>query len=268
MASPIRERNGTAMAVLHLTLSRSWTVDAATAVALGSAVLLVLASGASIAGPPWWNLSAVMAVYAGFAVFIFSGLNRLAPRPVFGLADLVTLSRGLLACLLAGFLAMPGGVAPWAWVLLGLAGLALALDGVDGWVARRCRRVTRFGARFDVAADGLVLLLLSVLVWLHDKAGIWVLAIGLLQYAFLAAGRVWPALARELPPSRRRKAVCVVQGVALTACLAPPVAPGHAIVIAGVALALLTASFVVDIVWLLRDRPAGASHASTDGSAP
>ena len=36
-------------------------------------------------------------------------------------------------------------------------------------------------------------------------------ALGLMRYAFVAAGWRWPALARPLPPSLRRKAVCVLQ---------------------------------------------------------
>ena len=248
--------------------ARSWTVDAGKAVAVGSAVLLALAAGPALAGPAWWSLAAVLAVYAGLAVFIFSGLARLALRPVFGLADVVTLSRALLACLLAGFLTVPGVSGAWAWAVPGLAALALVLDGADGWVARRCQRSTRFGARFDVAVDGLVLLILSLLVWLHGKAGAWVLAIGLLQYAFLAAGRVRPWLARELPPGRWRKAVCVVQGVALTVCLVPPVAPDHVIVIGAGALALLTVSFVVDIVWLFRHRNVRTDDVATDATLP
>ena len=36
----------------------------------------------------------------------------------------------------------------------------------------------------------------------------WVLACGLMRYAFVAAGLLAPPLRRPLPPSRRRQAVC------------------------------------------------------------
>ena len=62
------------------------------------------------------------------------------------------------------------------------------LDGVDGWLARRHRIASAFGARFDMEIDALLILALSVLAWRHEKAGAWVVASGLLRYAFVAAG--------------------------------------------------------------------------------
>ncbi len=78
------------------------------------------------------------------------------------------------------------------------------------------------------------------------------LLIGALRYLFVAAGWVWPALTAELPPSRRRQTVCVVQGVVLLLCLTPIVPSVMASVLAGGALSLLSASFAVDVRWLTR----------------
>ena len=51
--------------------------------------------------------------------------------------------------------------------ILALAGLVLLLDGVDGWLARRGGWCSRFGARFDMETDALlVLLILLVLLFL------------------------------------------------------------------------------------------------------
>ena len=48
---------------------------------------------------------------------------------------------------------------------------------------------------------------------------------GLLRYAFVAAGWLWPWLRAPLPPSRRRQTICVVQIVGLTgvAAVSPPI---------------------------------------------
>ena len=102
-----------------------------------------------------------------------------------------------------------------------IASVAAALDGVDGWIARRTRTATAFGARFDMETDALLILVLSALVWKSGKTGPWVLASGLMRYAFVAAATIWPWMQEPLEPSRRRQEVCVVQVVALLVALLP-----------------------------------------------
>ncbi|MDF2782538.1 MAG: CDP-alcohol phosphatidyltransferase, partial [Geminicoccaceae bacterium] len=138
------------------------------------------------------------------------------------------------------------------WTLAGLIAVALALDAVDGWLARRLQLVSSFGARFDLEVDALLLLILALLVWQAGRVDAWVLAIGLLRYGFVLAGRVQPWLGAPLPPSRRRKVVCAQQGVTLMLCLLPPVAPVLAGVLAATALAALVLSFAADVRWLAR----------------
>ncbi|MBS0003413.1 MAG: CDP-alcohol phosphatidyltransferase family protein [Thioalkalivibrio sp.] len=142
------------------------------------------------------------------------------------------------------------------YALVGVAVLALILDGADGALARRFGRVTVFGARFDMELDALLILALSVLVWQTGKAGPWVLLIGLMRYGFVAAGWYWRWLRGALPPSRRRQSLCVVQSVALLIALVPPVPSVIAVTASLGALLLLVYSFVVDIRWLHRHREA------------
>lgn len=141
-----------------------------------------------------------------------------------------------------------------AWTIVGVAAMSAVLDAVDGPVARRSGHASRFGARFDMETDAFLIVTLSVLVWRMGKAGPWVVASGALRYVFVAAAWFWPWLDRELPPSLRRKAVCVVQIVALIAALAPVVHPALAAPLAAVALALLLWSFWIDVAWLRRSR--------------
>jgi phosphatidylglycerophosphate synthase len=128
------------------------------------------------------------------------------------------------------------------------------LDGVDGWLARRTRMSSRFGARFDMEIDALLILALAILVWQHGKAGMWVTLSGLLRYGFLAAGWIVPKMNRPLPDSRRRQTVCVVQIAGLLVALEPFVMPAASELIAVAALLALVYSFAVDTVWLLSDR--------------
>ncbi|TNB49654.1 CDP-alcohol phosphatidyltransferase family protein [Martelella lutilitoris] len=131
---------------------------------------------------------------------------------------------------------------------------ALALDGVDGHLARRTRLQSALGTRFDMEVDAFLILLLSVAAFLLGKAGIWVLAIGSMRYGFVLAQLGLPFLKAPLPPSFRRKVICVIQVAALCVLLLPIIAPPVSTAVAAIALLLITYSFGVDIVHLARRR--------------
>jgi hypothetical protein len=113
-----------------------------------------------------WLAAATFA--AGMGVVLF-GLPH-HPFPRFGAANLVTMSRLTLVTLVAGFL-REDQVPDRALAIVALAMLCVALDGIDGWLARRSRLESALGARFDMETDALLILLLSLLVWRYDKAG-------------------------------------------------------------------------------------------------
>jgi hypothetical protein len=69
---------------------------------------------------------------------------------------------------------------------------------------------------------------------------------------FVAGGAVWPPLSAPLPPSLRRKAVCVGIGVALVVGLVPAVPASVAGLLAGAGVLAVIYSFAVDTVWLIR----------------
>lgn len=169
-------------------------------------------------------------------------------RRQLGPADRVTLGRVVVA----------GGVAALTVdsfahllvrpVLVALAAAALALDGVDGWVARRTATVSPLGARFDLEADAFLILVLSVLV--ARTNGSWVLSLGAARYVFVAAGWAAPWLTRELPIRYWRKVVAATQGIVLT-CVAAAVLPSWlALAMLVGAAALLAESFGRDVWWL------------------
>jgi phosphatidylglycerophosphate synthase len=168
-----------------------------------------------------------------------------------GPADLVTLTRAMIACAVASLVAASWHGSPVSGALVALAVAALVLDAVDGRVAR-ATRPTDFGGRFDGEADAFLLLVLSVHVAL--AYGGWVLAIGLARYAFWAAGAAWPWMRHTLPRRDWRKVVTAVQGVVLVvaaADLAPTAATRVALL---AALAMLAESFGRDVWWLVRHR--------------
>jgi phosphatidylglycerophosphate synthase len=166
----------------------------------------------------------------------------------------------VLVAFVAGAIGEPAS--PWLATSAAAAALAVTImDGVDGWMARRSRMASRFGARFDMEIDALLILALAILTWQQGKAGAWVVLSGLLRYGFMAVGWLLPRMRRPLPDSRRRQAICVVQVAALIIALEPFVTPPASALIASAALAALVYSFAVDTMWLLRTpgRPAAAS---------
>ncbi|SNT20000.1 Phosphatidylglycerophosphate synthase [[Luteovulum] sphaeroides subsp. megalophilum] len=196
-----------------------------------------------------------LAIFA--AVLAIAGLSLRAryPHARLGLCNGVTQLRAALVAVIAVPLAAPGVLnqeTGLAWTIVALGTLALGLDGLDGWLARRAGLVSEFGARFDMEVDALFALTLALLVAQGGKVGLWVLALAGMRYAFVAAARIWPWLSAPLPESRARKLVCVIQIASLIAILAPPVESGAAVPLAAAALALLLWSFGRDVAWLAR----------------
>lgn len=176
------------------------------------------------------------------------------PHDRFGAANRVTLWRGVGVALLAGLATEPAllGDPAMAWFVTAAAFGLLLLDGLDGRLARASGLESVFGARFDMEIDAALILVLAVLALGAGKAGAWVLGLGLMRYGFVVAGLLRPRLARPLPPSSRRKAVCVLQVAVLTALLAPVMTPPLAPALAAVAFAALAWSFATDLRWLER----------------
>lgn len=180
------------------------------------------------------------------------GLRRLYPHAAFGLCNTVTLGRATLLSLLFGALFDVHTVS--AWLVFCLSLVILALDGVDGWLARRSRLKSAFGARFDMETDAALGAVLALWLLISGKTGAEILVLGFMRYAFLLAGLVWPALRRQLPDSIRRKTICVVQIGALILLVFPLLPASLVTPVAMMAAALLAISFAVDTVWLVRNR--------------
>ena len=88
-------------------------------------------------------------------------------RPLTGLltpASWVTLARATLAVGVAALAAASFSHDIPVALLVTLAAVALCLDLVDGWVARRTGTETELGARFDGEVDAFLILALSVYV--------------------------------------------------------------------------------------------------------
>lgn len=173
---------------------------------------------------------------------------RKLPATTFGPANRVTLVRGAMVALLFALI----GETPVPWLVVVVVSVAMALDGVDGWLARRYEVASAFGARFDMETDALLLLVLSILVWQYDKAGPWIVLAGAMRYLFVALGYLMPWLRQPLPPKRRRQTAFVTQAIILIVCVLPLIPPLLSSVLAFAGLAILSWSFALDFIYLAK----------------
>ena len=213
-----------------------------------------LAMALSASSDPGWQPPAAAILVYGIVASIL--VLALAGKHGLGWANRVTLLRAAITCALAGALVQPRLFIEQAGMIVSLALISLALDGVDGWLARRKGECSAFGARFDMETDAALILVLCAGLWLSGLAPAWVLAIGLMRPAFLAGALIWPWLSNPLPDNFRRKLVCVVQVAVLLIALVPFVTEPVRLALLAVALLALAISFVIDIAWLLKNRRA------------
>ncbi|WP_082760343.1 CDP-alcohol phosphatidyltransferase family protein [Agrobacterium bohemicum] len=192
-----------------------------------------------------------LSIIFGFVVYLLPKY----PHRRFGYANIVTAFRASLVSLTGATVLCFESLHTAdtvLWILVGVVVFALSLDGIDGYLARRYRQESELGARFDMEVDAFLILILSVAAAMLDKAGAWVLLIGLMRYLFVAAGWAAPFLNGDLPPSLRRKFVCVLQVSTLCLILVPAVTVSVSAYLAAAALAMLVMSFAIDIFYLLR----------------
>jgi phosphatidylglycerophosphate synthase len=192
------------------------------------------------------------------------GLRR-REMPRFGAANATTATRSALAGLVTALVVSSFTRSIPVPLLVSLAAIALVLDGVDGWLARRMRCESELGARFDMEVDAFLILMLSGFD--ARELGWWILAIGLMRYAFVAVGWALPWMRAALPPRYWRKIVAAFAGVGLTLCSTGLLPRYIAAAILLLVLALLLESFGRDCVWLYRRRMTRADRSRDDALA-
>jgi phosphatidylglycerophosphate synthase len=229
-------------------------VQQETAVGAGVQILLLALLGTAIGmGPAGWLTGLAFAI-ATWAV-LSKALHRSRTRS-FGPANRVTLGRAILVGGVTALVADSFQNPPPVTVLVALTTVALILDAVDGQVARRTGTASALGARFDMEVDAFLILVLSVYV--ATSQGAWVLLIGGMRYAFVAAARVLPWLNGALPPSMARKTVAAFQGIFLLVAAAGILPSTATLGVVLLALSSLCWSFGRDIGYLWRVKAAFA----------
>jgi phosphatidylglycerophosphate synthase len=224
-----------------------WRFPAAGLVAQGL-LLGVLAATVGIGGAGWLvGIACAVAMAAALAHAVARGRgDELGP------ASWVTLARATLAVGIAALAADSLIHGTQIALFVTLAIITLALDLVDGWVARRTATESELGARFDGEVDAFLILSLSIYV--APAYGQWVLLIGAARYLFYLGERRLPWMRPPLPPRRWRRVVTALQGVVLTVAASTLVPHSLTKGLLVISLASLAASFCDSLWWLWRHR--------------
>ncbi|MEV6304769.1 CDP-alcohol phosphatidyltransferase family protein [Actinoplanes sp. NPDC051861] len=227
------------------------TTSSARAPLAGFAAQILLLAALAVfvgIGAAGWFAGLVFGV--ALCVLLGVALQRAGMQDL-GWANAVTFGRAILTGGVTALVAtsLAGDPVPTA-LLVTIAAVALAMDGVDGQVARRTGTSTPLGARFDMEVDAFLILVLSIAA--STEYGWWALAIGAFRYVFVAASWAAPWLNAPLPPKFSRKVVAAQQGILLVVVVSGVLPSWLSVATLAVALGSLTWSFGRDVAWLYR----------------
>jgi phosphatidylglycerophosphate synthase len=177
-----------------------------------------------------------------FLVLLYLCRHRYTPRGGFGPANAVTALRFTLIAATGLALHDVNG-----WLYCAVIQLIFALDGVDGWVARKTGSASPFGAHFDMESDAVLVLLLGIELWQRERLGGWAVVPGLMRYLFVLCVTVFPVRRSGAPGGNfsRRAFVGLLIGFPL-AFIVPGVVGTTA---AALGAALIGVSFGRSLLW-------------------
>jgi CDP-diacylglycerol--glycerol-3-phosphate 3-phosphatidyltransferase len=207
-------------------------------------------------GNQWLVQTALIATYCLWVVWRNLPENHRpgeqAVLAMFGWGNRLTLLRGLLISMIAGFLFIPWPAGRLAWLPAVLYTTADIADFLDGYAARITNHVTQLGSRLDVEFDSLGMLIVSLLAVWYGQLPQWYLLIGLARYFFLIG--LWVREKRNLPnqplPHSQHRRIFAGFQMSFMSVVLWPILPAEAATIAGTIFALATsAGFIRD--WLI-----------------
>ena len=242
--------------------------------AVGLAGLLLLAG--FLAGSLWWSpadrfrwivLAGLVQTYLLLITLTNLPANHRQSESILlaglGYGNTLTLGRGQLMGMLAGFLAAPRPAGIYAWLPGCLYILAALPDFIDGYLARRFNQATRLGSILDLNVDSLGVLTTSLLAFAYGILPWWYLPIGLARYIFVAGIELRKRLGRPvhpLPFSYRRRGFASLSMGLMFVILFPPFQPPATWVGAAIFGLLFLGGFLVDWGYVSGGLPADFSN--------
>jgi CDP-diacylglycerol--glycerol-3-phosphate 3-phosphatidyltransferase len=180
----------------------------------------------------WRYFSAIMVLV--LLAILWRGLphNRRSESsrlwPTLGHANRLSLVRGILLFLLAGFIFLPRPTIALTWLPALLYTADRITDLFDGYLARITRRESKLGAILDIELDGLGLLVAVVLGVQYGLLPIWYLPLAVSRQLFVAGMSLRRRAGlpnRDLPPSDNRRIIAGFQTGFLSVMLWPIMTP-------------------------------------------
>jgi len=196
---------------------------------------------------------------ASLGFFVLGNRGRFTAQGPFGAANAVTSLRLALVVAIAAS-TRAGPALAIALVLF------LALDGVDGYLARVTRAGSRFGARYDMETDALLVLVAGLKLFAAGRLGAFVVIPGLLRYTYAAAVVLLPEGRGEAPRSLLGRSVFAVVVLAFSVS-AWPLLERHGAVTA-TATALIVLSFARGVLYTWGPQNLGAGLAEPPDGEP
>lgn len=184
------------------------------------------------------------AITMSFLIFIFHSFQQVSFTPIgIGWANIITIGRFMALIILTLTFQHLSDVTLFSCFLI-----IIALDGLDGYLARRLEQTSVHGERLDAEADAQLVMLLS---WIHfskDTIDWWILLPGGMRYLYHLLFFWIPA--SNFPPKRFRATIAVIFFLSLALAFILPKNMAHQLLL--VAGALIIFSFGLSLAGSLR----------------
>jgi phosphatidylglycerophosphate synthase len=146
-------------------------------------IIIMIGLIADVAGGTmFFCLIAGVLVFLIFVIKNWSGFTE--KKPWGGIPNMVTLFRLVLLFMTPFIMHNRFNVAVLGTVFV-------ALDGVDGFLARKLDQITYFGGQLDMEADAFFCLIFSMLIGFESREMQWVLLAGSMRYLYKIITTVW-----------------------------------------------------------------------------
>lgn len=212
----------------------------------------------NLLGFPFAVLAVAAFVFVSFMGLILVRLPEHSPHKRLGVANRITIYRAALVANIAAASLHPMVFASQGVTMTAVMAITFALDGVDGWMARRHQQSSPFGARLDQELDALFTLVLAFALLQMEVADVWILIAGAWHYFYQGLRAAFSSFRAPLPFSHRRRIICGLVVASLIVSLSPFLSARAAEILALAAVAVLSASFLTDIAWQLRQKSSRA----------
>jgi CDP-diacylglycerol---glycerol-3-phosphate 3-phosphatidyltransferase len=174
---------------------------------------------------------------------------------VIGLANCITLCRGLLICCLGGFIFLPQRKGFLAWLPSIIYATASVADALDGLMARVRNEASPVGEVLDREVDALGTLVSGILSYQYGRVPTFYLPVSGAYYLFTLAIWFWTKHSKgiyPLQPSKIRRGVGTLQTLSLIFLLTPVLSPDAGFLFAVVLSPIVSFSFLRDWMAVVR----------------